>query len=289
MTLPQPGLLAHLRSSLPTMTGAEQRMVEWIQSNPARAMNLSIRELSENAGVSEATVVRTCQRLGYDGFPQFKLALAFDLSLQAEKPPAVLGSVQIDDDVPVIVNKVFQASVRNIERSLEHLDMERFQAALEAVMKARKIEVFSGGTQAHVVERVCAKFINTGIIAIGRVDQAQQLSAAALLEPSDVLLLFSHSGRWRHQVKAVELAKERGATTIAVTNFPHSPLARSVDVPIITHTDDDQVYYNGAMGSEMVQMLFVDCLVLSIAHFRRETVLQNLVSTRKVVDQMLRM
>lgn len=287
--MPQPGLLAHLRSNLSSMTGAEQRLVDWIQSHPAQVINLSTRELADNSRVSEATVVRTCQRLGYDGFPQFKLALAFDLSHQAGKPPTtVIGSVEIDDPVPVMVSKVFQDSVRNIERSLEHLDMEHFQAALDAILRARRVEVFAGGTQAHVVERVCSKFINTGVLAIGRVDQAQQLSAAAMLEPSDVLLLFSHNGRWRHHVRAVEVAKSRGATTIGVTNFPYSPLGRSVEIPIITH-GDDQPYYNGAMGSEMVQMLLVDCLVLGIAHHRREVVLESLVRTRKVVDDFMRM
>lgn len=195
--------------------------------------------------------------------------------------------MQIDDDVPVMVNKVFQTSVRTIERSLELMDMERFQAALDAILVARRVEVFSSGTQAHLVDRVCSKFINTGVLAIGRVDPAQQLSAAAVLEPGDVLLLFSHAGRWRFHIKAAELARSRGATTIAVTNFAQSPLARAVDIPIITH-GDDQVFYNGAMGSEMVQVLLVDCLVLGIAHFRQEKVTQNLMRTRKVVEEALR-
>lgn len=287
MVLVQPGLIQQLNVAAlaEPLTTAERRVVEWVLEHPEKPLNLSVGELAAAAGVSEATVVRTCQRIGYAGYPQFKLALAADLaqSSRSDHPPVLIGDVKVDDPLDVAVRKVFGANIQILTRSLEALDMSRFDAALTAILRAKRLEVFSAGIQAHLVHDVCAKFISTGIPCAGRADHLQQLTAAALMEASDVLLIFSHSGRVKVLIQAAQLARVRGATTIAITNFPQSRLAKSVDIALITH-GQDATFCNEAMGSQVVQMVLIDCLLVGIAS-RRDQVLSNIVTARKAVEE----
>ena len=75
------GIFEHLRTAVGggSLTSAEEKVVAWILDNPAKPLDFSIGELAAASGVSEATVVRTCQRLGFKGYPELKLAIAADL------------------------------------------------------------------------------------------------------------------------------------------------------------------------------------------------------------------
>jgi DNA-binding MurR/RpiR family transcriptional regulator len=286
LAVDEQGLLLRLRRNQDDFTSAEKRVVTWILDHPSQTLNLSIEELSQVSGVSEATVVRTVQRIGFAGYPHFKIALAFDLAGTAKgNNLPTFGEVHGDDDLKTIVSKVFGVHMRALSRTLEHIDMERFEAAVEAILHARHLEVLAVGSQTSLVEDMCGKFISTGIQCAGRINEMQQLAAAAVMESPDVLLVFSHSGRVRVLLQAVQIAKTQRATTIGITNFPQSPLAKAVDIPLVT-SGDDLVFYNEAMGSKAAQVALVDCLLVGIANRKREDVMRNLYATRKAIESL---
>lgn len=287
MGITKHGLLEQLEQQS-GFTRAEERLVAFIKGSPHSVLNLAARELATKAGVSEATVVRTCQRLGYSGYPQFKLSLAFELSSQSDSLPSPMeGDIDAKDSLETIVNKVFHARIDAMTRSLQNLDIQNFSDAVGTLAKAEHVIAIASGSQSHLVDRLCARLALTGVRCTGWKDPAQQLAAAAIIDPSDVLLVFTHSGRWRTHTKAIEMAKQRGATTIAVTNFGQSPVGRAVDIPVITH-GGDMVFFSESMGSELVQAVLMDCFIIGIANERRELVMPNLVTTRTAIEENLR-
>lgn len=284
MTVTDRGLLMRLRRHKDRLTEAEQRVIEWILDHPAKVVNMSAAQLAQACSVSEATVVRTCQRVGRTGFAKFKLALAFDLA-ESPEPAEVpsFGEVEAGDSLTVVAEKVFSTHLRALHRTLENMDINRFEAAVQAIGRARRLEVFAYGTHSGIVYDTCGKFINTGIPCTPRVDHVQQLAASAVMESGDVLIGFSHSGRGRALLQAVQLAKAHGATTIGVTNFAHSPLAKAVDIPLITH-GDDLIVHSEAMTSWVAQSVLVDSLLTGVSIGRRDVILKNLFATRKAVE-----
>jgi DNA-binding MurR/RpiR family transcriptional regulator len=282
------GIFEHLRAGVggSSLTAAEKKVVAWILENPAKPLDFSIGELSIASGVSEATVVRACQRLGYKGYPELKLALAADLFQrpQKERPSAFLGGVESEDNLGTIASKIFATNIEVLSRSLERLDLERLEQALTAILQARRVIVLSAGTQAHLADLVCAKFSGVGVHCVGRVDHLQQITAASLAEPTDVVLVFSHSGRVRVLVQATQIAKTAGATTIGITNFDRSTLAKIVDIPLVTH-GRDLAFYSEAMGSHLVQMVLVDCLAVGVVSRRKDQILPKIIRARQSVEE----
>jgi DNA-binding MurR/RpiR family transcriptional regulator len=281
------GIFDHLRTVVGgRLTSAEEKVVAWILNNPTKPLDFSIGELAAASGVSEATVVRTCQRLGFKGYPELKLAIAADLFQrpQKDRPTTLLGGVEAEDSLATIVSKIFETNIEVLSRSLEHLDLELVERALTAILGAQRVIVLSAGTQAHLADLVCAKLSSAGIHCVGRVDHLQQIAAAAVAEPTDVMLVFSHSGRVRMLIEAAQTAKAAGATTVGVTNFGRSMLAKVVDIPIVTH-GRDLAFYSEAMGSHLVQMVLVDCLLVGIVSRRRDALLPKMIKARQAVEQ----
>ncbi|HET7265709.1 MAG TPA: MurR/RpiR family transcriptional regulator [bacterium] len=282
------GIFAILQAAVDgtSLTTAEKKLVGRVLDKPTKTLELSISELAADSGVSEATIVRTCQRLGYKGYPEFKLALAADLYQRPHKarPSTILGDIDSDDDLSTIVSKIFGTNIEVLSRAFERLDRDRFEQALSAILRARRVLVFSTGTQAHLVDLVCSKFSGLGIDCVGRVDHFQQIAAAAVAGPKDVLLVFSHSGRARVLVHAAQTAKAAGATTIGVTTFERSTLAKLVDIPLVTH-GRDLAYYREMLASHLVQMVLIDCLVVGIVSRRKDEVLPKIIRAREAMEE----
>lgn len=284
MVLHQQGTLTHLRMRLESLTEMERQTVSGILQEPARVLGESIHELAQRVGVSEATVIRACKSLGYKGYPELKMALAVDLATTASEvqPSRFIGQVEVGDSIETVVKKVMQANIDFMHQTLRQFDFRKFEEAVEAILSAKSVAVLAGGTLSHVVDLFCSKLVFAGIKSIGRTDHLQQLQLAAVAEPGDVLLFFSHSGRIRALVQAAELARARGATTIVVTSFSQSPLAKAVDICVTTYFGDVDIYLQ-AMGSQVPRLVLIDCLLVALAARKGESSVENFRLARNAI------
>ena len=72
-------LLLRLRQSVDGYIRIQQKLGEFVLSDPAKVVYLTITELARESGTSEASVTRLCRTLGCKGYNEFKMALALDL------------------------------------------------------------------------------------------------------------------------------------------------------------------------------------------------------------------
>lgn len=266
------------------MTGTEQQVVSCILDNPSQVLNEPISELAQRCGVSDSTVVRTCKRLGFDGYPQLKIAIAVDLAQTEPRDERfqLVGRVELTDPLDVVVKKVMQTNIRILEQALGAFDYAAFGKAVDLVAKARRVGVFATGTHAYMVDHCCSQLMLTGIHCFGKTDHIMQAMLVAVMDPSDVLLIFNHSGRIETLIQMAQNARDRGVPTIGFTSFAQSPLARSVDVCVTTFSDDDGIYLQ-AMGSQVARTAVIDCLLAGVA-CRRESVAGNFQAIRKAIQ-----
>ena len=108
------------------------------------------------------------------------------------------------------------------------------------------------------------------------------LTGAALLDGRDVAIAISHSGRTLEIVQAAQVAGRAGATTIAITNNPKSPLARACDLVLVTAVSES-TFRSGAMASRIAQLAILDFLYTRIAQADYDTISANLQRTLDAV------
>src|SRR5690606_22374196 len=125
------------------------------------------------------------------------------------------------------------------------------------------------------------KLFRIGRDAFLLADSHEAWSAALLSPEKTVALGFSHSGSTADTVRYLEIARQNGALTVAVTSSPDSPLAVAAHERLIAHARESTLRA-GAMVSRIAQLALVDCLFLGVARLRYEQTIVALQRTRDV-------
>lgn len=259
------GVLVRLRGLLPSLAPAERRVAEAVLADPARACGQSITALARGCSTSETTVVRFCRNAGFDGYPQLRLSLAVEAGRRtASDPPSPPSDIQSSDGLASVVAKIGFDDARAIEDTAQHLDLDVLEAVVEAIAATPRIELFGVGASGVVTADLEQKMRRIGRMAFASVDAHDAMTSAALLGPGDVAIGVTHSGATRDTVDPLSEARRHGATTVAITNFPRSPVAGVVDHLLVTAARES-AFRSGAMASRLAQLTVVDCLFVAVA------------------------
>ncbi len=263
-------VLVRLRQSLPTLRPAEARIAQVVLDDPGGVVGATITELAARAGTSQATVVRFCRAVGYAGYPEFRIDLAQATSRQAvelERSGIAEGEINQTDTTTDVVSKIAFHEARTIEETARMLDLDALEEAVTAVAAAPRVDVYGVGSSGLTAQDLQQKLSRIGIVCAAPTDPHGQLTSAALLSPGCVVVAVSHTGRTVEAYQSLMLARDAGATTVAVTNFPASPLAEVADV-VLTTTARETQFRSGAMSSRIAQLAVVDFLFVRVAQQR---------------------
>ncbi|MFF9497041.1 MurR/RpiR family transcriptional regulator [Streptomyces flaveolus] len=261
------GTLAGIWAALPSLAPSERRVAEAVLADPAQASELSISALGKRAHTSVATVMRFCRAIGITNYPQLRLALAAAAAREDARGgvrPAPGTDISATDTLDEIVRKIVYNEMHALEDTGAGLDVEVLGRAVDAVAGARRIDIFGVGASAFVGQDLHQKLHRIGHTAFVWTDRHAALTATALLGPGDVALAISHSGETEDTVEPLQVAAERGATTIALTNAPRSALAVSADLVLATCARETP-FRSGATASRIAQLALIDCLFVGVA------------------------
>lgn len=256
-------LLVRLRGILPALTPAEERVATVVLADARRASDLTITELAQAAQTSETTVLRFCKRLGLKGYPQLRLALAAESAMPREQRMAD-SDISASDTIDDIIAKVASVDSSAVEETAQQLDRDALKAAVDAVAVATRVDVYGIGASAIVGTDLQSKLHRIGLVSFAWSDPHVALTSATLLTRHDVAIAISHSGSTSETIESLAVAHEHGATTIAVTNFPLSPLAKAADIVLTTAARETSLR-SGATASRMAALTVVDCLYIAVA------------------------
>lgn len=273
-----PEILARVRAKLPDLNGEEKLLAEHILLNYESVPDLSLVQLAEAAHVHPSAVVRFCEDVGCDGFHGLHTSLS-----QIDSVAASVFFEHVDGlDLEHIVQSVFADIKQMLDETLEALDMEKVQQAVDAIRSAREIVVVGLGTSGSTAQEFVYRLQWIGVSCKQHVDPHRQLMAVTLLGKDDLLIAVSHSGRTKNVVNALKLAKMRGAKTMCITDFPHAPVTEFADICICA------VHVENRLGVEMVatraaHLAIVDAIMVAVALADREQAIESIKTNEQLL------
>ena len=275
--------LVRIRSLLPGLARAEQRVAKVVLDNPSSVARRSITEVADAAGTSETTVTRFCKAIGVGGYPELRIALAADTARTEMRTDRDLGGeIAPEDDLATVVGKVTFADARAVEETAEQLDTDTLQRVVEAMAAAGRVDVYGVGASAFVAADMQQKLHRIGRVSFAWNDTHIMLTSAAVLGPGDVAMGISHTGATTDTVETLRTAREHGATTVALTNFPTSPITDVADL-VLTTAARETTFRSGAMASRIAQLTVIDCLFIGVAQRHLDAAMRALDDTREAV------
>jgi DNA-binding MurR/RpiR family transcriptional regulator len=277
---PQGNSLIRLRGLYPSLKTALQKVADLVLQQPEMVIYVSVNAVAAAAGVSEASVMRFCRTLGFKGFQDFKIALAREL---VTSPQYIREEVGSDDGPVAIVRQVFQSGSAALQDTLQVLDAEAAQQAAQALLQARRALIVGLDDAAPLVSYAVNRFFLLGIDAHGYTDGYNLMMAVSLAGPQDVLLAISHLGSTREVVEAAQLAREAGATVIAVTNNSMSLLSRVSNLVLVTASGEPPSQQEG-MATFHCRAFVIDCLFALMIQARPQQVQENHAKIGRVIS-----
>ena len=278
-------ITALIRSELPRMSGSLRKVGELVLADPVAATHGSAAELGRRTGTSQATVTRFCRALGLESYQQLLIELAQEQGrAEAEARGAALGpQIGPDDDLEQVIAVVAEADLLALRHTADLLDREALERAAQALAKARRIDVYGVGGSGIVAHETQARLFGIGCQAHAWTEVHAAETSAALLTPSDAVVAVSHSGTTREVLEPLRLAAERGATTVAVTGDPRSPVAQAADVRLTSFSGETS-FRRGNFGTRHSVLLIVDCLYARVAQLTYERATASIALTSHIAQ-----
>jgi RpiR family transcriptional regulator, carbohydrate utilization regulator len=254
------GTLDLIRSSLDLLRKSEKKVARCVLAEPEEVVRSSITELAEKAGTSEPTVIRFCRRLGLGGYLELRLNLARDL------PSAqyIFENVTDQDSLAEIASKILSAHREAISKTLDKLNLDDLNAAVQALLSARRVEFYGVGGSAIVARDAHHKFFRLGLPCVAYEDPHMQVMSAALLAAEDVVIVFSHSGSTKDIIDSVKVARKTGATVIGILGSENAPLMKLCTITLSVFSQEAALRL-APMTSRLVQLAIVDVLFVAVA------------------------
>jgi RpiR family carbohydrate utilization transcriptional regulator len=259
-------VVALVRGLLPSLVPSEMRVARFVVEHPAEVIHYSVTELAGIAQTSASTVMRFCQKLGFKGYQDFKIALAQEAILPLKR----LQSDVVETDSPAeILDKVVLAATDAVAAAAKTIDGHTFGRVVDLFDAADRILVLGVGSSAPIVQDIAYRLLTIGLRTEAPPDVHVQHVAASLLSGRDVCLAISHTGSTRETLAAVRSAALAGAKTIAVTSFFQSPLTEIADVSLVTGSKET-AFRVEAMASRLAHLSVLDALFVALAVRNRE-------------------
>ncbi|GHJ46285.1 RpiR family transcriptional regulator [Catellatospora sp. TT07R-123] len=265
-------VLARLRAKLPEFSGALRRVAEQVLTDPAGAARATIVELAERSHTSPATITRFCRAVGFEGYADLRLAIAGETGRAARSAGWAVDigrAIQPGDPLERVLGQIMAADTQAMQDTAAMTDLAEVERAADAIAAAERVDIYGASGSALVGAEMQFSLHRIGIAAWSWPDVHNGLASAALLRNGDVALGISHSGQTRETIEMVAEAGSRGATTVALTSFPRSPLADVADIVLTTATQAT-TFRPDSLSARHPQLVVLDLLYIAVAQRTHE-------------------
>jgi len=272
--------LARIKTHYAKFSDKEKMIADYILEHPEKIIHTSINQFAEDLGIADSTVFRFCKRIGFKGYQAMKIALASEIVTPIKD---IHETINEEDDIRTVSEKVFRTNIKALEDTLQLLGGGGFEKAVDAIVKANRVEFFGSGGSGIIAMDGYHKFIRSGIPVLFNSDSHIQLMSASLLTEKDVAILISHSGTTKDIIQVLQILKGNGVKTISITNFAKSPLSEGADIALYTVAEETD-YRSEALSSRIAQLSILDSLYVNVMIAKKEASQESLHKMRKAIS-----
>ena len=274
-------VLGAIQENMHTFSKGQKKIAGYILESYDKAAFMTASRLGQRVGVSESTVVRFASELGYDGYPDMQRCLQKMIRnrLTTVQRIEVTNDRLGDQD---LLSMVLQSDIEKIRMTLEELDRESFNRAVDAIVSARKIYIIGVRSSASVASFLHFYFnLIFDNVALVSANTASEIFESLLrVGEGDVVIGVSFPRYSSRTVQAMSFARDRGADTIAITDSEASPLALISSCSLMARSD--MVSF---VDSLVAPLSLVNALLVAVSRRKNDELARTFRALEDILDE----
>ena len=243
-------------ASLDSFFESERKIGTYIIQHTAEVVDMTVGELAQACGVSDASVSRFCKKINMKGFHHLKITLAKEISEKGIEEEEVSNHISVND-IEQSLKNILANKVTEITQTVSMMDAKQLS---EILNKLNTIPVAIDGA---------FKLNQIGIPAVSGTIWETQIGYTYNMTAEDVVIAISNSGESTAVLRALEAAKSAGATTLSITNSEKSSAAQLSDYHITTATRE-KLFLDGYCFSRVSATTVIEILYLFLTSMRKD-------------------
>ena len=264
-----------------SMSKGQKLLATYITDNYDKAVFLTAAKLGEVVGVSESTVVRFASHLGYKGYPEFQKALE-------EMVRNKLNSIQHMEvtygriSQSQILETVLQADAEKIKYTLENIDQNAFEMAVDTILKAKTIYIVGIRSCAPLANFLgfYMNYIFENVHVLTTHNTSEIFEQMVRINENDVIFVISFPRYSMLTLKALEFANKRQAKVITLTDSVHSPINLYSSCNLIARSDMASI-----VDSLVAPLSIINALVVALCMKKQDEVVRTLENLENIWDE----
>ena len=274
-------ILTVIQENMSTFSKGQKRIANYILESYDKAAFMTASRLGKTVSVSESTVVRFAAELGYDGYPSMQRSLQKMIRNRLTSVPRIeVSNDRIGDQD--LLSSVLQSDIEKIRLTLEEVDRQSFDRAVDAIVSARKIYIMGVRSSASLATFLSFYFnlIFDNVISVAANTASEVFETMLRVGAEDVVIGVSFPRYSSRTVQAMNFARDRGATTIAITDSEASPLA-----PISNYTLKARSDMASFVDSLVAPLSLVNALLVAVSRKKNDDLAHTFQTLEDIWDE----
>lgn len=274
-------LLSVIKNKYDSFSKGQKLLANYIIENYDKAVFLTAAKLGDTVGVSESTVVRFASQLGYKGYPGFQKALeelVRNRLNSIQRMEVAYGRIGQSE----IIEKVLQADIDKIRLTMNQVDKEAFQLAIDTIKNAKKIYVVGIRSCAPLAQFLSfyLNLIADNVCAVNTNSSSEIFEQLIRIDENDVIIGISFPRYSMRTLKALEFASNRNAKVITLTDSVHSPMCLYSSCNLIAKSDMASI-----VDSLVAPLSLINALVVALCMEKQDEVIATLETLEAIWDE----
>ena len=280
MVINMNGILLRIMNNKDSFSSKELIVADAIISNPGKLLTSTITEYADFINTSPATVTRFCKRLNVSGFQELKLLIAKatnydDLNIGSIERMAEESTMETSEG---IINSVMVNAISSIDRLRGLLDITTLEKVTSRIVDSRHILICGVGASGVVAKDFHQKLVRIGILSHCDDDFDLAKVQVTSFDNRDLVIALSYSGMKSEIKSIVSIAKNKGASIVAITRAGNNPISNMADyhIPVVP---SEAIVRDGATVSRLQMLIVVDILYQMLINTNTGSALETLKET----------
>lgn len=272
--------ISRINEKFNKMSKSHKKLATFVIDHYEQAAFMTAAQMAKTVDVSEATVVRFAYALEYDGYPEFQASLAEWVKKRLNSVQTI-GAKYGSSTQTEILTSVLSADIEKIEDTIEHIDVQAFEAAVDIILGAKHVYIIGLRSCKPMAQflHFYLNIIRGDVNLIDSTSTSETFEQMIRINEKDVVIGISFPRYSMRTLKAMEMANDKNAKVITITDTIHSPMCLYSSCNLLARSDMVSI-----VDSLVAPLSVINALVVAMCLKKPDDVRRNLESLEYAWD-----